>query len=157
MAAAPAGQRSRSPTATASRTDDPWAIIRPLAPWIIIVIVIRILSYWSARRGPRPWIHNPEILEPRSVDINDESLTLGDAGSSTQWKWDAFDGWSETVNLFLIQLKDKRHLIVPKRALSLQQKEELGRLLSIRAVPPTRGFPVLSTPDNANQSARPWL
>jgi hypothetical protein len=137
-----------APAAAPTTSPSPLAdLVVPLIPWLLIFLFIWFFVFRQIRANNSPWKLDPHFFDPRYIDIDNEWIMMTETLTRTQWKWDAFNAWIETTNLFLVPLKiTNRYLILPKRAMTIEQQEEIRRLLSTHATGPIRGFPIIPPP-----------
>jgi hypothetical protein len=113
-----------------------------LVPWVVVFCVIWFFVYRQMRAGRGIWNKDKTLQQPHALLVDDESVTLSGSTASTRWLWAAFAGWTETANLILLRQTDDVTVLVPKRAATPAELDELRGLLRRHIVPPTGGFPV---------------
>jgi len=91
--------------------------------WLSWPVIIRPL--WLRRDYQK----NPNFSVSQVVRVNDEGLhTVSDISDGAA-KWSAFTRFDETENLFMLRMGARLFRVIPKRALSTAQVDELRELL----------------------------
>jgi hypothetical protein len=133
-----------APTPPPPTKDDPWQAIVPILPW---ALVFGFVYFFVIRRlrgaQQRQWDKLPHMHRPRTIEIDDEGVTMSEETSSTRMNWAHFQKFEETPNLFLLYVADIMSDFIPKRAFADQAAVDAVRELFQQNIsPPTSGFPV---------------
>lgn len=111
---------------------------------------IRIRS----RRGISLWKHNIAAQQPQTVTIDQDGIKISSPLAETRFRWPMIAYWAETANLFVLRLNTKSLLVIPKRAATSEQLEQLRKSICERIVAPAKGFPVvMAKPDGGGRGA----
>jgi hypothetical protein len=145
----------RSPVAGATapastfRISDPDLLV-PLIPWAFLVAVVLLAAGVHRRRGlHKLWEVQPPLRRPHQAEFSDYGVIVSDPYVRTVSKWQAFEGFRETPNLFVLYTSPLAFLIVPKRAFADEAQINGFRGLAMNRVgkssflPQPGGFPVL--------------
>jgi hypothetical protein len=139
-----------APAATGSfQFSDPDLLI-PLIPWAFLVAVTLLAAAVQQWRGLyKLWEIQPPLRRPHQADFSDYGVIVSDAYVRTTSQWQAFEGFRETPNLFVLYTSPLAFLIVPKRAFADAAQMDAFRGLALNRVgkssflPRQGGFPVL--------------
>jgi hypothetical protein len=74
-------------------------------------------------------LHRPVVFE-----LSDDFLSVTTATRHTRYAWNAFIGWHETPNVFLLYISYMSFEMVPKRALLSPQQLEYFRTFIARTI-----------------------
>jgi hypothetical protein len=125
-------------------------LLIPLIPWAFIVAVALLAGTVQQRRGLyKLWEVQPPLRRPHRADFSDYGVIVSDAFVRTASQWQAFEGFRETPNLFVLYTSPLAFLIVPKRAFADAAQLDAFRGLVLNRVgkssflPQPGGFPVL--------------
>jgi hypothetical protein len=113
----------------------PWYIV-----FVVVFISLRVIS--RRHRGAALWKSNFSLQQPRTMTFDDEGIESISTIESVRWKWPTFCNWAETSEMFALRLPNKSVLIIPKRAASEAQQEELRESFRVRIAVPTGAFSV---------------
>jgi hypothetical protein len=109
-----------------------------LAAWISYFL-------WSrSHRGMSLWKANPGAQQFWNMTIDEIGIKSVSPHSESFCRWPVFHFWAETENLFVMRLNSKGLLVVPKRAVPLEQMDQLRTCFRERVVGPAKGFPVVA-------------
>ncbi|MGA2440274.1 MAG: YcxB family protein [Tepidisphaeraceae bacterium] len=82
------------------------------------------------------------------MTIDEEGIKSASALAETRFRWPMMAYWAETANLFVLRLNTKSLLVIPKRAATSEQLEQLRKSFGERIVAPAKGFPVVMAKAN---------
>ncbi len=83
------------------------------------------------------------LNEPQQLQIDDDGIALRGQLATTRWPWHAFHGWRELERAFVLDLRDRTLVMLPKRAIADQATaDQLRDNLQMRIVSNTGGFPI---------------
>lgn len=91
--------------------------------WLSWFVIIRPL--W-VRRDFRK---HPNFSVPQVAKLNDEGVYSTSDIAQGMAKWTAFTKFHETQNLFMLHMGARMFKVIPKRALSVAETDELRQLL----------------------------
>lgn len=97
---------------------------------LLIPLLLPFFVGWALRRGFR---RTADLQGPHRFTFGDEAVEIDGPSGHTRLKWEAFNQWVETKNLFL--LKETVGLackIIPKRAFPPEQEARFRELLAAR-------------------------
>ena len=72
---------------------------------------------------------------PQTLELTDQGLRTTTTLSESLYDWQCFSGGSETENLYVIRMIDRRFFMIPKRAFAGIAEETQFRLFIVKAVP----------------------
>ena len=121
-------------------------ILLPLLPWLLILGCIWFFVFRNLRvRSRKVWEGNPQFQQVQIFDMSEEGVRIVNPLTETLYRWNAFVGWAETKNLFLLLLPNRSRVPVPKRAIGDQAEQQRFRdFVNARAHEPTSAFPVVA-------------
>jgi hypothetical protein len=132
--------RSRSGT-------DVWSDMRPLLPMVLISGLGLFIAYRQQRnQGRNLWKSNEDWQQPHAVTVDDAGVEVAGPRVVSRFLWTAFGGCAETANLFLLWQRQGVYTMLPKRAATAAQQEELRTIFRAHLTPATGGFPVMPVP-----------
>jgi hypothetical protein len=138
---APAAAPASPPPANSNSLRD---LLVPLIPWLLIFGFIWFFAFRQLRNvGATMWRNNPRWQMPTSLDIGPEGLHVTLPVLESHWRWNAFLGWAETKNLFILVTTAKERIGIPKRAIDPALLDQLRYLFQASISPRIHGFPVL--------------
>jgi hypothetical protein len=144
-----------APAAPTIAQPDPslWGtLVLPMLPWLIVFAAIWFIVFRQLRRqGRRLWEKNDDFQQPHAVTIDDGGIEVAGPKMATRFRWAAFGGWSETLNLFLLWQPAGVYTILPKRAMTDEQLAELRGVFRSNVGTATGGFPVVARPPTGQQ------
>ena len=82
------------------------------------------------KRVRREFAEQRALRDEVELSWSDDGLTATTAHGHSQFGWDEFRSWTENEAVFLLFHAERLFTVVPKRALSEDQVDELRRLLS---------------------------
>jgi hypothetical protein len=86
----------------------------------------RLVLYWR-------WRQQPILHRELRYDINDDAVAITTDTSSSEMKWETFDRFAESKNLFLLFVGKFVFYMIPKRAFAdASEVSEFRRLASTR-------------------------
>jgi hypothetical protein len=91
--------------------------------WLIYAFVV--FPWWVNRDFRR----HPNFPREQFLRIDGEALHKKSEIGNSETRWPAYTNWRETQNLFVLYLGHRLFEVIPKRALSKDQLQELRRLL----------------------------
>ena len=128
---------------------DPDLLI-PLIPWAFLVAIMLLAAAVQQLRGfYKLWEAQSPLRRPHQVEFYDYGVIVSNAYVRTTSQWQAFEGFRETPNLFVLYTSPLAFLIVPKRAFPDAAQIDAFRGLALNRVgkgsflPQHGGFPVL--------------
>ncbi len=114
--------------------------------WIMIAAAVYLcISALTGRRRAlkRGWRSQPMLQVRQTIDVGAASLTVDDSQTRADFKWNAFQRFVETPNLFVLLPSEMSLVIVPKRAFTTAESNtEFRQILEARVQRPSPGFPV---------------
>lgn len=127
----------------------------PFLPWVLVFGVIWFFVFRQFRKqGRRIWRDNEDLLEPHVFVVDDQGIEVRGPKVATRFLWAAFGGWAETANLFLVWQPAGAYTILPKRAATEAEWEQLRSAFQAHLAPKTGGFPVLVGPPTVGPADR---
>jgi hypothetical protein len=138
-------KRSPAPRPPSAQAQDPWKLVLPLIPWLLIFGFIWFFVFRQVRsRHRKAWEQTPGMHRPRTVTIDETGLSFTEPTSQSRVNWDHFVRFAETKNLFLLFDSEVSAELIPKRIFqATAQVDEFRALLARHVSPPTGAFPVL--------------
>lgn len=144
------GTVAPAPPPTTPPADNWRDLIVPLLPWLAVYLVAFVGVYLLLVGMRRRVIRKMTALEDlRTVFANDDGLIWTEPAMKTEYRWNAFHGFAETPNLFVLFQGDARSgrlvrmLVVPRRAFgSPEMLSEFAALLRNHVQGHSGGFPV---------------
>ena len=104
----------------------PRASVAILVAIAVVAVIFGIVRpYWLVRDFKR----HPNFARPVQLQINDAGLHSETEISRGETKWNAYIGYRETENLFLLFLGARLVDVIPKRAFSIEQLGEFRDLV----------------------------
>jgi YcxB-like protein len=137
-----------APVRVVPKPTNPWEILLPMLPWVLIFGFIWFFLYRRLRGyAKKQWLETPELQVRQQMEITDEGVTLATPTATTNWRWQAFSASIEGVNTILLRISGNARLFVsiPKRAFNEAELQELRALLGAHVQPQTGAFPVIPT------------
>ena len=103
---------------------------------VVIIIFCLTLSFgisvWQPRWIRKDFQSHPNFQREHTLRIDDEGLHWKTEVDQSDTRWIAYRGYQETRNLFLFYLGKRLVQVVPKRAMSDAELEELRGLLQAK-------------------------
>ena len=138
-----------TPAAPVATTQpDSWAdIFVPLIPWGIIFACVWFFIFRKLRAQHK----NHRLVDrPHTLIVEPDKIIWTEPFSRLEYQWQAFYGFKETKNLFLLYLSDPKGAgilmfhVVPKRAFAVpDQIAEFKKLLEVNVQARVSRFPVI--------------
>ena len=98
--------------------------------WLALSAALGIAVYEVPQlRARRAIEKNPSARGDIVLNISDAGIDGVAATGNTQLRWEAYTKYKETEHVFLLDSDYGRSLFIPKRAMSLEQIQELRELL----------------------------
>ena len=142
-------QQQSAPSAPAPPTpsptkSDPLQVVLPILPWVLIFGFVWFFMFRRLRAAAqKQWDNLPQMHRPRTIEVDDEGVTMAEATSTTRMTWGHFQKFEETPTLFLLYIADRMSDFIPKRAFPDQAAIDAVRELCQQNIsPPTSAFPV---------------
>jgi len=110
---------------------------------VFVVAFVGIFIRSRSRRGISLWNLNIAAQQLQRMTIDEEGIQLASPLAETRFRWPMVAYWAETANLFVLRLNTKSLLVIPKRAATVKQLEQLRKSFGERIVAPAKGFPVV--------------
>ena len=96
---------------------DPWQVLLPVVPWVLICLFIWFVVFRATRGGLKAlWDAQPALHRPHVVEVYDDRIVFSDAVDRLEHKWEAFTHVRESPGLFLLFTSTYAMHILPKRA-----------------------------------------
>lgn len=101
-----------------------------------LIMVVLLPAFWLIRRYVlyplwvrKDFAKHPNFSRVRTLRADESGLTWSSEVDRSETKWQAFTGFKETDNLFVLYLGERLAEAVPKRALAGPQLHEFRHLL----------------------------
>jgi hypothetical protein len=125
-----------------------WKLLLPHSTWLFFLTWFVILVFNKQRRDVRKlWDSQPAFHRLKTADVSAEGVVISDDKTRLEYRWQAFVGWRETKNLFMLVTSPKTSQFLPKRAFA--GEEELSAMRAICELIPksaNAAFPVEPMP-----------
>jgi hypothetical protein len=137
-------EASAMPATPSSRADYFATLVAAAIP-LVFFAVIYVPVWVSLRKRLRQMRENPLMTGPRRVIIDETGIRSVHALSETFYRWEAVHRVLVTKRLYLLNVWSVV-LIIPRRAIPVDQLQQFELLLRSRVNERTGGFPVRATP-----------
>jgi|SRR6516162_2160709 hypothetical protein len=105
-------------------------VVKGVTPSLLLAVLwiglIWVLPYWS---GYRQFRKQPRVHTPRTIIWDEAGVRWEWEGGSRASTWKDFLQWTESAKHFLLYGSPVSFEMVPKRAMTSDQEQELRRLL----------------------------
>ena len=121
-------------------------------PWwvdwaIVAVIFIAVMKWQRHRVAHQIMSHFGPWQRPHVFEFNQAGVTIMEPLSSSQYRWEAFCGWSESGGVFILKVSLYSGVAIPRRFIGgAAEVEQFRNMLRERVRIPTpsiSAFPVL--------------
>jgi hypothetical protein len=128
----------------------PWTIdvLLPHTMWLGVVVMVAMLTVRQSANEIRDhWERHPTLNRRKSVEITAEGVQIRDDVSEDHYRWEAFAGFAETKNLFVLMTSLRTAQYFPKRAFANQEEINAMRAMAEMIHRRTnRAFPIQPVP-----------
>jgi YcxB-like protein len=108
----------------------PKIVIFALGPWIALFTLFGFLAPLKRRLTLRTlWNTTAVHQRPKNIEISQEGMVTIDARFSCRYRWNHFVRYSETANLLRLHMEDHRAILIPKRAVAMDDMVPLRSLI----------------------------
>jgi hypothetical protein len=103
--------------AKSERLSPGWEYALPLIPWGLLIVLATVQGRIGRSVGLRVrWRAQSFLAEPYVLEALPDGLVLTQPRSRCEYRWESFQGFKETPNLFLLYQSPYSFYMVPKRA-----------------------------------------
>jgi hypothetical protein len=121
-------------------------LLVPLLPWVGLFLFIWLVAFRFLRGniGKIMWTRHSLLQQPQKMEIDDDGLRINTPRAESLYRWNAFNGWSESKNLIILYIPSISRISIPKRAVADPLTlNEIRQTLDRHIHAQTRAFPVL--------------
>ena len=100
---------------------------------LLLPLLLPFVLTWAIRKGFR---RSADLQGPHRFTFSDEAVDIDGPSGQTHLKWQAFNQWVETKNLFVLkETVGLTYKIIPKRAFQPEQEARFRELLVAQVKP----------------------
>jgi len=129
-----------------------WTVGLNAAVVALFLTSVLLLLTAQIRQRAYSWPHQPQLHGPHWAQITDDGVVISNPRSHLEYRWEAFVGFRETANLFILYLSPAMAQLLPKRALADPRKMDAmcamvrDKIKNGHLLPKPGGFPVAQEP-----------